>query len=268
MGERPVALVTGAARGIGRATAVEFARRGYDVALLDVVEHDLAEASRAVEALGCATMALHADLANLEGVEHALRGLIEAWGRLDVLVNNAAWREGVTMRRITVESWDRTLRVSLTAAAFLARWAAEVMEPARRGVIVNVSSIMGQRPAGTSPAYVVAKAGLDALTYELAALYGRSGIRVVGVRPGAVATAMSADQGAGEESSRRFRGWSEDATPLGRWAEPEEVARAIAMLASDDAAFVTGAILTVDGGLAHNFSPHSVKRLLDPREFP
>jgi NAD(P)-dependent dehydrogenase (short-subunit alcohol dehydrogenase family) len=270
MNPRPVALVTGAARGIGRATAVELARRGYDVAMLDVLEAELPSVGAAVAGAGAASLTLGVDLADLPAAQSAIDRVAAEWDRLDLLVNNAAWREIVTMRRITPESWERTLRVSLTAPAFLARRAAALMEPRRRGVIINVSSIVSERAAGTSPAYTAAKAGLDALTYELAALYGRSGIRVVGIRPGAVETAMSTDtrDREGRPATDALRAWSEDAAALGRWATPEEIARAIAMVAGEDASYITGVTIVVDGGLLHGFTPHSLKRAIDPREFP
>ena len=128
---------------------------------------------------------------------------------------------------------------------------------------------MSQHAAGTSPAYVAAKGGLDALTRELAALYGPAGIRVVAVNPGAVDTELSrdytdADQGSLTSDIRRL---SEDFTPLGRWARPEEIARVIAMLAGDDASFISGTCLTVDGSWTANIHPLSLKRRMAPDDF-
>src|SRR5262249_12134218 len=154
----------------------------------------------------------------------------------------AAWRELASMRRISVESWERTLRVCLTAPAFLARWAAEVMEQSGGGVIINISSIRAFQPDGVAAAYVAAKGGLDALTYDLASLYGRSGIRVVAINPGAIDTELSRDYSAdsGESLTEDLRRSSEDMIPLGRWGCPEDIARMIALVASDDAAYLTG----------------------------
>ncbi|MFH1267106.1 MAG: SDR family oxidoreductase [Planctomycetota bacterium] len=197
-----------------------------------------------------------------------MRRTVDRWRRLDVLVNNAAWREVTTMRKINLNSWEKTLRVCLTAPAFLARWAAEVMEPRGQGVIVNVSSIMSSRAGGIGPAYIAAKGALDSLTYELASLYGPSGVRVVAVNPGAIDTEMSGDcaDPEGESLTGRLREWSEDHTPLRQWGTPEEVARVIAFLAGDDARYVTGTTIAVDGGWLRNHFPHSFRRQIDPEE--
>lgn len=260
--DKPLAIITGAARGIGRATALEFASRGHNLALLDVLADELRATAGEVEAAGAEVLAHPCDLADLAAVEAAGDAVI-AWsgGRIDVLVNNAAWREVTTMREISVESWEKTLRICLTAPAFLSRRVASVMEPRGRGVIVQVSSIMSARGGGVSPAYVAAKGGLDSLTYELATLYGASGIRVLSVRPGAVDTELSNDYHAADatQSQDALRDWSHDAIPLGRWARPVEVARVIAMLASDDASYLTGTTITVDGGWSQAHFPGSLR---------
>ncbi|MGE0605624.1 MAG: SDR family NAD(P)-dependent oxidoreductase [Pirellulales bacterium] len=270
MFSRPVVLITGSAQGIGLASAVEFARRGYDTALADMQGDALAVAGEAVRAEGGAALLLQGDLADLSFAESTVRDTTAKYQRIDCLVNNAAWRELHSMKRISLDSWERTLRICLTVPAFMSRWAAEAMIPAGSGVIVNVSSIMSRHAAGTSPAYVAAKGGVDALTRELAALYGGHGIRVVAVNPGAVDTELSRDYAdAGRASlTTEIRRLSEDFTPLARWARPEEIARAIAMLASDDASFITGTCVTIDGGWTANLHPTSLKRRMSPDDFP
>jgi 3-oxoacyl-[acyl-carrier protein] reductase len=177
------------------------------------------------------------------------------------LVNNAAWREIVSMRSISVESWERTVRVSLTAPAFMSRWAAETMQSQGGGVIINISSMMSSQAAGFSPAYIACKGGLDSLTYELATLYGPAGIRVVAVNPGAIDTDMSRDIG-GEntDANDEMRRFSEDMIMLGRWGTPAEIARLIATLASDDCAYVTGTTITADGGWSRQHLPASLRQ--------
>lgn len=269
MTTRRVAFVTGAAGGIGRATTNELGRRGYAVAMLDSQADRLAAAANEMRAAGIEVLPHCGDLANLAFAESALQETAKCWGRLDLLVNNAAWRELVTMRHVSVESWDRTLRVCLTAPAFLARWAARIMEPQQSGVIINVSSIRSFQPDGLAAAYAAAKGGLDALTYDLAALYGRAGIRVVAVNPGAVDTALSQDytDPAGASVTEALRRSSEDHIPLGRWARAEEIARLIAALAGDDATYVTGTTIVADGGWTRNGTPHSTKARVAPEEF-
>jgi NAD(P)-dependent dehydrogenase (short-subunit alcohol dehydrogenase family) len=259
MSDRPVAFVTGAARGIGRATALELARRGYRLALVDMLAGELAGVHD--EALSIA-----GDLADLDFCCQAIEEVAAKFGRIDVLVNNAAWRRVETMRETDIASWDRTLRVCLTAPAFLARWAAEVMQRQGRGVIVNVTSIRSLFSDGTAAAYVAAKGGLEALTYELAALYGSQGIRVVAIAPGAIDTQLSGDLAAADVM-REVEADCIDHTPLGRFGRPEEVARTIAWLASDDASFISGATIIADGGLSHHHYGLKLKQRMKPGEF-
>jgi len=135
--------------------------------------------------------------------------------------------------------------------------------------VVNVSSMNSHFTAGFAPAYTAAKGGLDSLTYDLAALYGHCGIRVVAVNPGAVDTDLSHDfpDPSQSDTNRQLRHISEDLTPLGRWAQPEEIARTIAMLASDDASYITGTTLNVDGGWSRNNLPRSLKQKIHPDAF-
>lgn len=264
-----VAFVTGAAGGIGLATTAELGRRGYAVGMLDCNAAQLTAAAADLCNKGLNVLTHCGDLADFAFAEKALRDTVQHWGRLDLLVNNAAWRELLTMRRISVESWERTLRICLTAPAFLSRWAAEIMEPQRAGVIINVSSIRSFQPDGLAAAYAAAKGGLDALTYDLAALYGRSGIRVLAVNPGAVDTALSQDYADpdGKSVTDELRAKSEDHIPLGRWARAEEIARLIATLASDDASYVTGTTIVADGGWTHNGTANSIKARIAPGDF-
>lgn len=269
MPQKPVALITGAARGIGRETALEFARRGYDLGLLDVLEDEVQGTRQDAMSIGAECVAEACDLESLEASQSALQQIAQHFGRLDVLVNNAAWREIKTMREISVESWERTIRICLTTPAFLARWAAEVMEPQGSGVIINVCSIMSRRGGGVAAAYPAVKGGIDSLTYELATLYGRSGIRVLAVSPGAIDTDLSGDypSGDGQSVDAQLRQWSTSEIPLGRWGEPAEIARVIVMLASDDASYMTGTNVTVDGGWSQAHFPRELLKQMKPDQF-
>lgn len=262
MNDRTVALVTGATGGIGLATAAALANAGYRVAASGPTEETLCAAR---SALPPDALTLSADLADLSAVEGLAASVLREWGRIDLLVNNAAWRELRTMRDVSADSWDRTLRICLTAPAFLARSVAEKMSANRRGVIVNVSSVMAERSFGLATAYVAAKAGLDAVTRELAVLYGGQGIRVVGIAPGAVDTAMSADY-AVDETAASVRQFSEEMIPNGRWARPEEIASAIVSVASDQWAYLNGTTISLDGGWSAALYPRTIRESLYPGE--
>jgi len=261
-----VALVTGASAGIGVSVAEEFAARGYAVGIVGRNAARLDDVRRRLEASGGRVLALAGDLADLDFAESTVRQVAARFGRLDVLVNNAAARELTTMRDVTPTEWDQAIRVCLTAPAFMARWAAEAMEAGGGGVIVNVGSMMARQAHGVSPAYVSCKGAIESLTYDLAALYGPAGIRVVTVAPGAIDTAMSQiHQGNGDGSSASedpVREFSESMTMLGRWGRPEEVARAVAWVASDEASYLTGTTLVLDGGWSRMHMPLDVTRAL------
>lgn len=269
MADRPVVLITGASRGIGASAAGEFAKRGYDVAITGRSLDSLNATAEIVRDRGAQPLALAGDLADMAHVESLVPEVMKRFGRLDALVNNAAWRELHTMRNITLESWDRTMRVCVTAPAFLTKWAAEVMEPRRKGVVVNVSSIQSERVSGYGPAYMAAKGALDTLTYDLAVLYGPRGIRVVGLNPGAIDTELSNDTKSadGETLDKKARDLSYDMIPLKRWGTADEIAKAIAWLASDDASYITGTTIVADGGWTHQLFPYSFKKLIYPTEF-
>jgi NAD(P)-dependent dehydrogenase (short-subunit alcohol dehydrogenase family) len=151
MSDKPVAIVTGASRGIGAETAVEFARRCYRVTLAARSDPALEEVAQRVRAAGGEALVQAGDLGDMAFAEAIVRNTAAQFGRIDALVNNAAWREILTLRQITLESWEKTLRVCLTAPAFMSRWAAEVMIPRKKGVIINVSSVQSERASGFAP---------------------------------------------------------------------------------------------------------------------
>ena len=269
MNDRPVVFITGAAGGIGSAASLEFAKRGYDVAMADINVEKLEDLAGKINTGDAQALPVPGDLSDLEYAKRAIDKTIESFGRLDVLVNNATWREIVTMRTISLESWEKTMRVGVTAPAFLSRWAATQMEKQGGGVIINVSSIQSQSVAGISPAYVASKGAIDALTYELATLWGPKGIRVLAVNPGAIDTDGSRDYESdeGDNLTTELRKWSEEMIPLRRWGRAEEIARTIAMLASEDASYITGTTIVADGGVKMQFSPYPFKHQMLPEEY-
>ncbi|WP_236974186.1 SDR family NAD(P)-dependent oxidoreductase [Membranihabitans maritimus] len=272
MNKEKVAIITGAAGGIGQETARMFCQKGYHLLLVDMATAPLeALKSQLQEAnIKNEIKVFTCDLSKTENLHSIVEECRSFWGRIDVLVNNAVWRTHDTMRTISIDDWERTLKVSITAPAFLAKWVAELMEEKNiRGVIVNISSIMSQRAGGTSPAYVASKGAIESLTYELASLYGPSGIRAVGVAPGNVITPLSKDftTPTGENISKKMEENMTDQTPLMRSAEGREIASAICWLSSEESSFVTGTILQVDGGFSHGFNHYSLKKIQFPKEF-
>lgn len=251
-----VAIITGAAGGIGAATVQRLLADGYATALVDCNAAALQALAQRLNANADRCLLLPGDLADMAFVESIAPRTIARFSSIDALVNNAAWRELVTMRDISPQSWQRTLDVCLTAPAFLSREVAKHFETRGRGVIVNVSSIMAQQAAGFAPAYVACKGAIESLTYDLAALYGPHGVRVVAISPGAIDTPLSHDvEGSHAPSTKDLRGFAESMAMLGRFGRADEVAAAIAWVASDDASYLTGVTLTLDGGWSRHHLP-------------
>ncbi len=243
------ALITGGAGGIGAATAALFLREGASVALLDRDEKGLA---KVVRELGAPASRLTSVVASLEDEVETIAGVAEAvakLGQLDVLVNNAAARNYGAIVDVDAASWERVLRVNVVAASTCAREALPFLRQSGRGAIVNVSSafaLIGRKGMGQ---YDASKAALVSLTRSLAAEEAAHGVRVNAVCPGEVITPMMERDA--RDSGLPFDAYYERLVapiPAKRAAKPEEVAAAILFLASDEAAFMTGATLSVDGG--------------------
>jgi NAD(P)-dependent dehydrogenase (short-subunit alcohol dehydrogenase family) len=239
-----VALVTGAGSGLGRAIARRFAEAGARVAVH--YRGNREGASSVVEeirAAGGAARTYPADLARAGEAERVVEEVAEEYGRLDVLVNNAGSYPLAAFLRMTAAEWDAVLDANLKCALLCIQAAAKCMAPAGAGAIVNVTSIQAFRPALELAHYSAAKAGLEMLTRSAAVELGPSGIRVNAVAPGLIW--REGLEAAWPEGIARYRA----AAPLGRIAQPEEVADACLFLASPAARFITGATLVVDGGV-------------------
>lgn len=263
-----VAIVTGASRGIGKAIAILLSEKEYCVTLVSDDGLELNEAAKEMPVER--TLILPGNLADLNFASRVIDETYEKWGMIEVLVNNAAWREIETLRTMTVEHWNKTLQVCLTAPAFLSKWASHYMEKnGNPGVIVNVSSVMANRPAGTAAAYVACKGALLSLTYEMAALLGPAGIRVVAVSPGNIDTKISQDyvDEKGKNISDQLIEHIEGLTPLQRSGQTNEIAKAVVWLCSDDASYITGTNLVIDGGFNTNFNGYKMKKLQFPDQF-
>ncbi|GAB3915711.1 SDR family NAD(P)-dependent oxidoreductase [Larkinella terrae] len=271
METKNVVIITGAAGGIGRATAVKFAEANVQLVLSDIAEEPLqALAVELKNRYDADCLPIPGDLAQTSYLEQLVTQTIQRFGRIDALVNNAAWRTLETLRTINIETWEKTLRVCLTAPVFLTKAVAQEMENrGAGGVVINVTSVMAARPSGCGPAYIAAKGALESLTAELAITYGRSGIRVVGIAPGYIDTELSNDytDPDGENISTRLTAELTDYIPSGRGGNPREVAEAIFWLCSPQASYISGTTLTIDGGLKPNFNSYSTKHLQFPNEF-
>jgi len=242
--EGKAALITGAGRGIGRATALLFGRLGARVAVNYVRDAAAAEATASeIRAAGGDAAALQADVSDHDAAGRLVDAAVERFGGLDILVvNHGIWKRGGPVHEMTPEAWDETLRVNLRGAYSVCHHAAKVMIPRRSGVIVLLASTSGQRGEASYSHYSATKGALLSFTKSLAAELAPHGIRVSGVAPGWVMTDMSRNALAANPASAYA------AIPLGRVATPEEIAGPIAFLASDLASYLHGEILCVNGG--------------------
>jgi NAD(P)-dependent dehydrogenase (short-subunit alcohol dehydrogenase family) len=249
-----VAMVTGAAGGIGRATASRLAAEGARVVAVDRDPERLRTTERELRALGSSPVAIVADLSTSLGCRIAMDAALEQCERLDVVVNNAAIGAfGLGIEDTTDEQWDAVLRINLSSVFWLSRQAVPALRRSGGGVIVNVSSI---HAIATSPAvapYAAAKGAVLALTRTMALDLAPYRIRAVCVVPGAVDTPMLHEHAARAGLTVEELGFPAGATDIGRVARPDEIAAVIVFAASDDASFVTGSALVADGGVLAKF---------------
>lgn len=237
-----VSIVTGAARGIGKATAILFAKEGGNVVLADVLEEGRDVADSVNRMIGRdAAIFVKTDVSRDEDVKNLVEVTLERFGKIDVLVNNAGVGHFKDIMETSVDEWDRVINVNLKGAFLCCKYVVPHMVRAGGGSIINVSSVVGVRGGERCVAYAASKAGIIGLTKALATDLMKYNIRVNAVAPRAIETQMMYEY-KGEELTERLKKY-----PFGRLGKPEEVANAILFLASDEASYIVGEVLVVGG---------------------
>lgn len=237
------ALVTGGGRGIGRAISLALASEGADLAIFDRDEEGARETAALIEKAGRAALVLAGDVSRYSEVEEGVNKVLDLWGGLDIVVNNAGITRDALLIRMSEEDWDKVLAVNLKGAFNLSRAAVRGMIKQRSGCFVNIASIIGLMGNAGQINYAASKGGLIALTKSLAKETASRGIRVNAIAPGFVATEMS------EKIPEKIREQMMEAIPLGRMGTPEDIAGAVLFLVSPAASYITGQVLVVDGGM-------------------
>jgi len=236
------AIVTGAGQGIGRSIALKMAQEGADVVIAEMNPDTGAQTTREVEALGRRAMFQAVDVANQKQVQNMVTEILREWKRIDILVNNAGFDRGATLLKVKEEDWDAVLGVHLKGTLNCIQAVAPHMIENVYGKIVNISSIWGKSGALSEISYSSAKAGMIGLTKSVARELGRYQINVNVVLPGLILTPTIS------KMAEKYQNMIIEDTPLRRMGQPEEVANVVAFLVSDEASFMTGAMVEVSGG--------------------
>jgi 3-oxoacyl-[acyl-carrier protein] reductase len=238
-----IAVVTGAAQGIGRACALVLAEAGADVALADLNIGQLEAVAKEVEAMGRKAMVLNLNVSNAESVKAGISKVLEAWKKIDILVNNAGIVRDNLLMRMKDEDWDAVLRVNLDGAYHCIKEVLPGMVRQRYGRIVNLASVVAQAGNAGQANYIASKAGVIGLTKAVATEVARRNITVNAVAPGFIATPMT------EKLPKDVREKLLTIIPVGRMGTDRDVAHAIRFLASEEAGYITGHVLSVNGGM-------------------
>jgi NAD(P)-dependent dehydrogenase (short-subunit alcohol dehydrogenase family) len=244
-----VVVVTGAGSGIGRATALAFGREGAKVVAADIDAASAQAAAEQIKAAGGQSEPLQVDVSVAADVERMVTTTVERFGRLDVLVNNAGVVFLQHLPEVPEEEWDRLMSINLKGVYLGCKYAVPQMIRQGQGVIVNTASIAGLHGYSAHTAYGAAKGGVVQLTKALAVESARKGVRVNCVCPSTIDTPMLDKDARRNRDKATFLQMAAKASPMGRIGQPEEVAAAILFLASDEASYITGVALPVDGGM-------------------
>jgi 3-oxoacyl-[acyl-carrier protein] reductase len=241
--EGKVALVTGAAQGIGRVVALLLAQKGADIAVSDINLEKAKETAKEIEAIGRRTMAIQVDVAILNDVERMVEAILERFGQIDILVNNAGIARDKLILRMTEEEWDAVLNVNLKGTFHCTKVVIKHMSKQRRGKIVNIASVVGEMGNVGQANYSASKAGVIGFTKTIAREFAQRGINVNAIAPGFIDTPMTEvlPERAKEELRRMI--------PMERLGRPEDVAEAVLFLVSESSSYITGQVLNVNGGI-------------------
>lgn len=237
------AIVTGAARGIGKAIALHLARNGFNVAVSDIREQDARDTAGEVKALGVAALVVRTDVSQAQDAETLIQTVRDAWGTVDVLVNNAGVTRDNLSMRMSEPDWDMVLNINLKGAFLCSREAAKAMMQQRSGRIVNIASVAGLIGTAGQANYAASKAGLIALTKTMARELGGRNVTVNAIAPGFILTEMT------EQLSDKVKEGYLNQIPLKRGGTPGDIADAVGFLVSPAAGYITGTVINVSGGL-------------------
>lgn len=241
--ENKVAVITGGAAGIGKAGAVRFAAEGAKVVIWDMNQESGEATVKEIEAAGGKAIFMKVNTAAFAEVEAAAAKVVEAFGQVDILVNNAGITRDASIKKMTPDQWQQVIDVNLTGVFNCAKVISQIMVERNYGRIINTSSVVALYGNFGQTNYVATKAGVIGMTKTLARELGRKGITVNAVAPGFIATDMV------KKMPENILKSMEEKVPVGRLGEPEEIASIYAYLASDEAAYINGAVISVDGGI-------------------
>ncbi|MEA1964527.1 MAG: 3-oxoacyl-[acyl-carrier-protein] reductase [Candidatus Aerophobetes bacterium] len=242
--EGKVAIVTGGARGIGKQICLRLAREGAKIAIFDIEEASLKEVTVQIKNTGSEALSLGVDISNFEKVDRAVKKVIDRFERIDILINNAGVNKDKLLLRMREEDWDKVLQVNLKGAFNCLRAVIRAMVKQREGRVINISSVIGLRGNIGQANYAASKAGIIGLTKSVAKEVGRYGITVNVIAPGFIDTPMT-EKLQGKEKEKLI-----SQIPVGRMGKPEEVASLASFLASNEANYITGEVIKIDGGMA------------------
>ncbi|HWR62535.1 MAG TPA: 3-oxoacyl-[acyl-carrier-protein] reductase [Clostridia bacterium] len=238
-----VAIVTGSTKGIGLETAKTFAREGAKVVICGTRENAINEVVNEIKSMGAEALGFRVDVSNRAQVDEMVAEVKSAWGRIDILVNNAGITADAMLKKMTEDQFDRVINTNMKGVFNCAQAVLDTMTEQGKGVILNATSVVGLYGNVGQTNYAAAKWGVIGMTKTWAKELGRKGIRVNAVAPGFIKTPMT------EAVPEKVLDMMKEKAPLQRLGEPEDIANAYLFLASDEASFITGTVLSVDGGL-------------------